>query len=78
MGVGNVGYFQKLFLKEKTDGVSEEEKHRTSLSKSTEVLPRKYGGLYQRSPMFLFSERMSRDRRLATQIRRNANRFPPY
>ena len=55
MGVGNVGYFQKLFLKEKTDGVSEEAKHRTSLSKSTDVLHQKYGCLPQRSPMFLFS-----------------------
>ena len=31
-------------------------KHRTSLSKSTDVLHRKYGCLSQRSPMFLFSE----------------------
>ena len=56
MGVGNVGYFQKLFLKKKTDGVSEEAKHRTSLSKSTDVLLQKYGCFHQRSPMFLFSE----------------------
>ena len=31
-------------------------KHRTSLSKSTDVLPQKYGCFHQRSPMFLFSE----------------------
>ena len=59
MGVGNVEYFQKLFLKEKTDGVSEEAKHRTSLSKSTDVLHRKYGCFYQRSPMFSISESYS-------------------
>ena len=29
------------------------QKHRTSLTQSTEVLPQKYGGLCQRSPMFL-------------------------
>ena len=31
------------------------QKHRTSLCKSTEVLPQKYGTFMQRSPMFLFS-----------------------
>ena len=36
--------------------VSEVQKHRTSLGKSTEVLPQKYGGFMQRSPMFLISE----------------------
>ena len=30
------------------------QKHRTSLCKSTEVLPQKYGAFMQRSPMFLF------------------------
>ena len=30
------------------------QKHRTSLKESTEVLPQKYGGFMQRSPMFLF------------------------
>ena len=32
-------------------------KHRTSLGKSTDVLPQKYECLYRRSPMFLFSEK---------------------
>ena len=35
---------------------SEEKKHRTSLSKSSDVLHQKYGCLPQRSPMFSFSE----------------------
>ena len=30
------------------------QKHRTSLCKSTEVLPQKYGTFMQRSPMFLY------------------------
>ena len=33
--------------------LSGNQKHRTSLGKSTEVLHRKYGGFMQRSPMFL-------------------------
>ena len=33
----------------------EDAKHRTSLGKSTDVLPQKYGCFHQRSPMFLFS-----------------------
>ena len=49
-------FYKNIFFGEGEYCVSEEEKHRTSLSKSTEVLPRKYGGLHQRSPMFLFSE----------------------
>ena len=32
-------------------------KHRTSLGKSTDVLPQKYGCFHRRSPMFLFSEK---------------------
>ena len=56
MGVGNVGFLQKLFFREKIYNGPEDAKHRTSSGKSTEVLPRKYGGLHQRSPMFLFSE----------------------
>ena len=31
------------------------QKHRTSLGKSTEVLPRKYGSLHQRRPVFSIS-----------------------
>ena len=32
-------------------------KHRTSLGKSTDVLPQKYGCFHRRSPMFLFSRK---------------------
>ena len=55
-GVGNVGDFQKTFFVGESAYVSEVQKHRTSLGKSTEVLPQKYGGFMQRSPMFLISE----------------------
>ena len=55
-GVGNVGDFQKTFFVGERAEVSEVQKHRTSLGKSTEVLPQKYGGFMQRSPMFLISE----------------------
>ena len=51
-GVGNVGDFQKTFFVGESAEVSEVQKHRTSLGKSTEVLPQKYGGFMQRSPMF--------------------------
>ena len=40
------------------------QKHRTSLKESTEVLPQKYGGFMQRSPMFLFFRRMKSDVRM--------------
>ena len=56
-GVGNVGDFQKTFFVGERAEVSEVQKHRTSLGKSTDVLHRKYGCLPQRSPMFLFSEK---------------------
>ena len=51
-GVGNVGDFQKTFFVGESAYVSEVQKHRTSLGKSTEVLPQKYGCFMQRSPMF--------------------------
>ena len=35
----------------------EDAKHRTSLGKSTDVLPQKYGCFHQRSPMFLYSRK---------------------
>ena len=37
MGVGNVGDFQKLFLKRETVVGPEDGKHRTSSGKSTDV-----------------------------------------
>ena len=37
----------------------ESAKHRTSLGKSTDVLPQKYGCFHRRSPMFLFSGKCS-------------------
>ena len=40
------------------------QKHRTSLKESTEVLPQKYGGFMQRSPMFLFFRRMKSNVRI--------------
>ena len=58
-GVGNVGDFQKTFFVGERAEVSEVQKHRTSLGKSTEVLPQKYGGFMQRSPMFLFFRKPS-------------------
>ena len=51
-GVGNVGDFQKTFFVGERAEVSEVQKHRTSLGKSTEVLPQKYGCFMQISPMF--------------------------
>ena len=41
------------------NGGSFPEKHRTSWGKSTEVLPQKYGGFIQRSPMFSISGNVS-------------------
>ena len=57
-GVGNVGDFQKNFFVGERAEVSEVQKHRTSLGKSTDVLHRKYGCLPKRSPMFLFSDKV--------------------
>ena len=39
------------------------QKHRTSLRKSSDVLPQKYGGLPQRSPMFSVSEAYTSSRK---------------
>ena len=52
--------FSKTFFVEGGEGRMrcsgpEDAKHRTSLGKSTDVLPQKYGCFHQRSPMFLFS-----------------------
>ena len=58
MGVGNVGFFSKTFFGEERYNGPGVAKHRTSLGESTDVLHRKYGCLHQRSPMFLFSDKM--------------------
>ena len=58
MGVGNVGFFSKTFFGEERYNGPGFAKHRTSLGKSTDVLHRKYGCLPQRSPMFLFSDKV--------------------
>ena len=52
--------FSKTFFVERREGRMrcsgpETAKHRTSLGKSTDVLPQKYGCFHRRSPMFLFS-----------------------
>ena len=48
--------FSKTFFVEGEQGCSPESaKHRTSLGKSTDVLPQNYGCFHRRSPMFLFS-----------------------
>ena len=49
-------FSKNFFCGRESAYVSEVQKHRTSLGKSTEVLPQKYGGFMQRSPMFLISE----------------------
>ena len=52
--------------KQKTEEVrspSGNQKHRTSLKKSSDVLPQKYGGLSQRSPMFSVSETYTSSRK---------------
>ena len=48
--------FSKTFFVEGEQGCSPESaKHRTSLGKSTDVLPQNYGCFDRKSPMFLFS-----------------------
>ena len=48
--------FSKTFFVEGERGCSPESaKHRTSLGKSTDVLPQNYGCFHRKSPMFLFS-----------------------
>ena len=48
--------FSKTFFVEGEQGCSPESaKHRTSLGKSTDVLPQNYGCFHRKSPMFLFS-----------------------
>ena len=58
MGVGNVGFFSKTFFGEERYNGPGVAKHRTSLGESTDVMHRKYGCLHQRSPMFLFSDKV--------------------
>ena len=53
------GMHEHALQTKKTEEVrspSGNQKHRTSLRKSSDVLPQKYGGLSQRSPMFSVSE----------------------
>ena len=48
--------FSKTFFVEgEQDCSPESAKHRTSLGKSTDVLPQNYGCFHRKSPMFLFS-----------------------
>ena len=48
--------FSKTFFVEGEQGCSPESaKHRTSLGKSTDVLPQNYGCFHRKSPMILFS-----------------------
>ena len=58
MGVGNAVFFQKTFFGEERYNGPGVAKHRTSLGESTDVMHRKYGCLHQRSPMFLFSDKV--------------------
>ena len=55
-GVGNVGDFKKTFFGGgRRRGFSEEQKHRTSLHKTSVLLRQNIGTFPQRSPMFLIS-----------------------